>query len=307
MNKIDYILCHGSGNRFVMIDGVERDCEQLQTPQFVQKVCQSNSSDGVLFLVREPSGHYAMQMFNTDGTRAEMCGNGIRCVARLARERYGVGDVFGIESGGRVYATEYVAPVAAGVETYSVDIPIRTSSPDFTLTSSRFVGKRIEALDSSLYFTYLNLGNPHIVAMVDEIDLEHLSALGERVKKLKSIFPYGVNVSEVKYESEQQIFVATYERGVGLTPSCGTAMTASCTASTLLGVCREEREVKVRNRGGEVRCTTSLEGGITTRLTGNATFDAVGAVDLSGNILELTPVEKEREAWANFVNSLERE
>ncbi|MFI3281579.1 MAG: diaminopimelate epimerase [Rikenellaceae bacterium] len=304
MDRIEYILCHGSGNRFVMLNAVERDLTELQRASFVQKICQANAADGVLFLVKDRSGLYAMRMFNTDGSEAEMCGNGIRCVARMVSELYVSEPEFEMVSGQNTYKIVREAPIADGVETFSVDIGIVTHSADFTLTKDRFVGKKIEALDTSLYFTYLNLGNPHIVAMCDEIDLDHLSMLGERVKRLPMIFPNGVNVSMIKYMSDQQIFVATYERGVGLTPSCGTAMTASCTASTMLGVCRDELAVEVRNRGGMVRCTTTLEPTIVTRLTGNATYDSIGQLNRAGEILDLEPIVEEREAWAKFVDSL---
>ncbi|MFI3279334.1 MAG: diaminopimelate epimerase [Rikenellaceae bacterium] len=305
MDKIKYILCHGSGNRFVMIDAVERDLTELQTADFVQKVCQSNSSDGVLFLVQKAPGFFAMRMFNTDGSEAEMCGNGMRCAARLVYERYHKYESFKMGSGRKIYNITHQEQIAAGVETFSVDIDIATCSDDFLLTADRFVGKRIEELDPELYFTYLNLGNPHIVALCDEIDLDHLTRLGEKVKTLPAIFPNGVNVSMMKYMSAQQIFVATFERGVGLTPSCGTAMTASCTVSILLGVCREEMTVEVRNRGGMVYCTTSLSPSIVTTLTGNATFDSVGYVNEQGEILELEPVVTEQEAWGKFVESLQ--
>ncbi len=302
--KIEYILCHGSGNRFVMLDAVKENLEGLQTPDFIQTTCQQNSADGVLFMtLHAPTGLYEMRMFNTDGSQAEMCGNGIRCVARWVRERYLHQESFQMISGEKHYQITHEPEISEGVETYSVEIGIATATEDFTLTESRFVGKPIEALDSSLYFTYLNLGNPHIVAMCEEIDLEKLTELGERVKKLPMIFPRGVNVSLIKYIDKQQIFVATYERGVGLTPSCGTAMTASCTAATLLGVCRDER-VEVRNRGGMVYCTTSLQPSLSTKLTGNATFDSVGHLNSQGEILDIEGVESERSAWANFIEKL---
>ncbi len=302
--NIEYILCHGSGNRFVLLDAVRENLEALQTAEFVQRACQCNAADGVLFLTLDECGLYTMRMFNTDGSEAEMCGNGIRCAARLAAERYISEPRFEMLSGGKRYSIEREQPIAAGVETFSVDIPIATASADFTLTENRFVGKRIEALDPSLYFSYLNLGNPHIVAICDEIDLKRLTALGERVKKLPMIFPHGVNVSMIKYVGEQQIFVATYERGVGLTPSCGTAMTASCTASILLGLCRDERAVAVSNRGGMVYCTTSLTPSLVTKLTGNATFDSRGVLSDQGQTLGSEPITEEREAWANFVETL---
>ncbi|MFR9503458.1 MAG: diaminopimelate epimerase [Rikenellaceae bacterium] len=304
MKMIEYILCHGSGNRFVLLDAVKHDLTAIQTAEFVQKTCQCNAADGVLFLTQDPSGLYAMRMFNTDGSEAEMCGNGIRCVARLVSQRYISESSYTMISGSNRYPITHEQPIAEGVETYSVEIGIATHSADFTLTESRFVGKSIEALDPSLYFTYLNLGNPHIVAMCDNIDLDHLTTLGERVKRLTMIFPKGVNVSLIKYLGEQQIFVATYERGVGLTPSCGTAMTASCTAATLLGVCREQRVVEVRNRGGMVYCTTKLQPSLTTKLTGNATFDSIGHLAEDGQIIDLTPIDSEREAWAKFTDSL---
>ncbi len=305
MEKIEYILCHGSGNRFMLLDAVEQDLSQLQSEDMVQKICRESATDGLLFVTKDlSSGHYTMRMFNTDGSQAEMCGNGMRCAARYVREHYLECESFTMLSGGKSYSITHQSPIAVGVETYSVEIPIVLQSPDFLLSGERFVGKPIEALDSSSYFTYLNLGNPHIVTLCEEIDLERLSAMGERVKQLTMIFPNGVNVSQIKYLDKQQIYVATYERGVGLTPSCGTAMTASCTAATLLGVCRDEMQVEVRNRGGMVYCTTSLSEGIVTTLTGNATFDEVGHISLEGDILDSKPLDSESEAWANFVNSL---
>ncbi len=305
MSSIDYILCHGSGNRFVMIDGVERDVTPFMSGDFVQKVCRNCATDGVLFLLAHPSGHYEMRMFNTDGTQAEMCGNGIRCCARLAHDRYEPAAEFVMISGEQHYTIKDAGSLGDSlICSYSVDIPIATASDDFTLTTDRFVGKRIEALDTSLYFTYLNLGNPHIVAFCDEIDLDRLTALGERVKQLPMIFPRGVNVSLAKYMGSQRIFVATFERGVGLTASCGTAMTASATASVLLGVCRDEYMIDVRNRGGKVDCKVLLDPSIKTTLAGNATYIATGKLSPEGEVIEQQLVEYESEAWDEFVEIL---
>lgn len=293
-----------------MFDAIHEDLEPFINADFVQKVCQNIHCDGVLFAVkREQDAHFVMRMFNTDGSEAEMCGNGIRCVARLVDSEYLHSGDFTMSSGGNDFHIKREEEISDGVATYSVEIPIRTHSVDFTLCDTRFVGKRIEALDTKLYFTYLNLGNPHIVAFCDHIDLEHLARIGERVKSLKSIFPNGVNVSMMKYEYAQKIFVATYERGVGLTPSCGTAMTASCTASVMLGVCREGLPVEVRNRGGMVYCTTSIleSGGFSTCLKGNASFDSRGEVSEQGELLSSEPIVAERAAWDKFLESITTE
>ncbi len=294
MEKIEYILAHGSGNKFVMIDAVEHDVIATNSAaEFVRTTCAYFGSDGLLFMERvagqDGENYLAMNMYNTDGTQAEMCGNGMRIVARLAFSRYLKCDQFTLYSGGAPYPITHCEPTVvtrydmdlAAIPNFGVEIAIKYSTPDFTLSTEPFVAGVIEELHPTLRFTYLNLGNPHIVAQVDEIDLDLLSQLGERVKELRVIFPNGVNVSFMQKMGEQQIFVATYERGVGLTASCGTAMTASSTSAALLGLCRWSEPIEVKNRGGFVKCVCSRseEEQLTTQLIGNATYIEEGELD----------------------------
>jgi diaminopimelate epimerase len=251
-----------------------------------------------------------MDMLNPDGTHAEMCGNGIRCVARLAQER-GYLDSGLLTSGGRTFPARHAESVAEGIETFSVDIPIATWSPSFAFFNpdERFVGKAVEALDGELRFTALNLGNPHIVAAVEEIDMILLEQLGERVKGLKEVFPHGVNVSLYKVLSPTSIFVATYERGAGITLSCGTAMTASSTAATLLGLVKQGERIEVYNRGGKVACRTAIDNNaITTTLEGNATFEWVGEARFDNHnfAYDIHRTTGEAELWTKFVESLNK-
>ena len=249
-----------------------------------------------------------MDMLNPDGTHAEMCGNGIRCVIRLAAERgYIVDDK--LRSGGREYGVAMAEPIADGIASFAVSIPLRKHSPDFLFFADgdSFVGKPIKALDANLAFTALNPGNPHIVAAVECIDLGLLESLGERVKELKELFPRGVNVSLYERRSSQEIFVATYERGAGITLSCGTAMTASATAATLLGYVDRGERIEVFNRGGKVVCATRIEdGNIITTLEGNATFEWVGKAHFDGEVLSYDVVRHtgEAERWQAFVDSI---
>lgn len=321
MDKMEYILAHGSGNLFVMIDAVQSDIDTNGAAQFVRRVCEHFASDGLLFL-EEVTGldgerYLAMNMYNTDGTQAQMCGNGMRIVARLAFSRYLKRDRFTLYSGGSPYPIVHSEPTVvsrynidlAAIPNFGVDIAIRYSSPDFLLSDGAFVAGEIAELDETLQFTYLNLGNPHIVAQVEQVDLEHLSRLGERVKQLPHIFPNGVNVSFMQRVGEQQIFVATYERGVGLTASCGTAMTASSTTAALLGLCRWGEAIDVRNRGGFVRCICSrADGALRTQLIGNATYIEEGEIeyDTESDTLESRPTHQYRSeimAWDVATNS----
>lgn len=312
MIDFEIIKCHGSGNDFIMIDTtLDARLQSVDWSAFARVACDRTTgigSDGLLLVVRYDDGVYGMDMLNPDGTHAEMCGNGIRCVARLASER-GYLSSGVLRSGGRDYAVAKAEPLAEGVEAFAVDIPIRRWSDDFGFFTSdeSFVGRVIEGLDASLRFTALNLGNPHIVAHVESIDMERLKALGEAVIEHKELFPRGVNVSLYEVKDPNEIFVATFERGAGITLSCGTAMTASATAATLLSIVDEHRRVDVRNRGGKVYCTTSLSSGnIVTRLEGNATFEWWGSAHFDGEVfgynLERTTDEAER--WAQFVKSI---
>ena len=288
--QMEFIKCHGSGNDFILIDAtIHPELVRAEWSNFARAACcreRGIGSDGVLLLVQHADGVYGMDMLNPDGTYAEMCGNGIRCVARLAYERGYIKSNGVLRSGGRDYNVQRIEPID-GEETFGVDIPINTWSKDFTFYGSdeRFVAKKIEALDANLEFTALNLGNPHIVAEVDSISLEHLATLGERVIKLKELFPNGVNVSFYERRSSREIFVSTYERGAGLTLSCGTAMTASATAVAIRGRVDAGQRIEVRNRGGRVFCTTQLADSITTRLEGNATFEWYGEASFKAGVL----------------------
>ncbi len=308
MQELKYTLAHGSKNLFVTIDAVEQqiDTNSPETAEYVRKVCELFGSDGLLFVENTPEGGYAMNMYNTDGSQAEMCGNGMRIVARYADENYIHSDNFTLYSAGRAYPSRRgeatIATLANGeqemIPNYGVKIAINTSSEEFTLSDDRFIEQPIEELHPTLHFTYLNLGNPHIVAQVEEINLELLSELGERVKELPHIFRRGVNVSLMKSMGENKIFVATYERGVGLTPSCGTAMTASSTTAALVGLCEWEELIEVKNRGGFVKCRCSQsESSIKTELIGNATYVERGRITESLERVVEEVFGREIEAW----------
>lgn len=301
MQNLEYILAHGSRNTFVTIDAVENKIDTNNAAEYVRQVCDKFKSDGLLFLEQQQINNeifYVMNMYNTDGTQAQMCGNGMRIIARLADEKYLNSESFTLYSGGRPYPIRRYDKIDGVVPNYGVEIAIRRASEDFTLSEHMFIDQRIEELHPTLRFTYLNLGNPHIVAQVDSIDLEELSQLGERVKVLKKIFPYGVNVSFMQSISKDQIFVATYERGVGLTPSCGTAMTASSTTAALLGLCEWGTKIEVRNRGGFVHCICSnRDEQLITELIGNATYIEQGVINSNLSVITTEHFDHETEAW----------
>lgn len=284
--KFDYIKCHGSGNEFVMVDAVKHNLEGVDLAEFARFICDRNGAvgaDGVLLLAKK-GDMYGMRMFNPDGSEAEMCGNGIRCVARLAEEYVGERK-FDMFSGGNIYGITREEDIFEGIPTYGVDLQVKLQSDDFGFAkgAEKFISQPIERLDDTLLWSAINVGNPHIVAEVEAIDYDHLTQLGNRVLELKEEFTKGINVSLVKVLDENRIFVATYERGAGITASCGTAMTSSATAMALNSRCDYEAVVDVENRGGVVRCVCHKEGGLHTQLIGNASYISYGEVVAEGD------------------------
>lgn len=279
--KFDYIKCHGSGNEFVMVDAVKYIPEGFDLSAFARFICNRESAvgaDGILLLVKE-GDMFGMRMFNPDGSEAEMCGNGIRCIARMAEEKIS-SRKFDLFSGKGIYGITREEDIYPDIPTYGVDLSVRLSSGDFGFAkgAAQFISQPIRSLDENLLWTAINVGNPHIIAEVDEIDYNHLTRLGERVLELHDEFPKGINVSLVKVLGANRIFVATYERGAGITASCGTAMTSSATAMALNGRCDYEKLIEVENRGGAVRCICHKEGALHTQLIGNASYISYGSV-----------------------------
>ena len=307
---MDYIKCHGSGNEFILFDAVAQDMSSIDLSALSRYACDRESgigADGILLLVQNAEGLYGMRMLNPDGSEAEMCGNGIRCVARLAQS-YTQTNNFDLTSGGKIYPTARYNPIFGDIPTYGVQIGVKLWSKDFSFSQSEgcdFVGKVIEPLHPTLRWTAISVGNPHIVAVVESCNLELLEQLGERVKSLKELFPNGVNISFVELRGENHIFVTTFERGAGITPSCGTAMTSSATAMALQSLCSYGKDITVENRGGVVRCLCKAIP-LTTTLIGNATFTEQGAIEFDGKSFAYTPqrvFSDENSAWNEFIKS----
>ena len=309
--NFDYIKCHGSGNEFIMFDAVAQNMDGINLSQLSVELCNRTSgigADGILLLVRNAEGVYGMRMLNPDGSEAEMCGNGIRCVARLA-ESYTQSGEFNLTSGGKIYPTARYAPIFGDIPTYGVEISVSLWSPDFSFFTQEhgsFTAGVIEQLHPTLRWTAISVGNPHIIAVVEKRDITLLEQLGERVKSLKGLFPNGVNISLVEQRGANHIFVTTFERGAGITPSCGTAMTSSATTAALLELCNYDTEILVENRGGAVRCKCSRDGGLKTTLIGNATFTERGKVSVSGKGFAFERreiISDEIEAWNSFLKN----
>lgn len=314
--KTDFIKCHGSGNDFVMVDmtGGEDGLSDNEMALFSRLACDREGplgADGVLFVLPGDTADARMRIFNADGSEAEMCGNGIRCAARLVAEKLGRDTVF-IETAKAVLECRREEEISKRVASYSVLIDnVSFASEDFPAGGGGiFLNRPIPTLSKSGLFTFVSLGNPHIVSFMDEkVDSRILSDTGKRANSDKQLFPNGVNVTFFNHTGDQTIYTETFERGVGPTSACGTAMSACSIAACLGGVCEAEKWINVHNKGGMVKCLVSdISGAANVRLLGNATFEYYGRLEFSEGALRLLPEKvrctKETEAYQRFLANI---
>lgn len=280
--KFEFIKVHGSGNDFLLIDelkGKERLTDG-QRAVLAQVFCDRDNgpgADGILFIQNSEKADAIMRVFNADGSEASMCGNGLRCAGRYVCELLGKDEAV-IETMKANLAVRKATEIAPGVSTYNVEIsPVSFDLEDLPLKldKKRLIREKLPELDGELEFTALAAPNPHLIAIVEKEQLEgsHQRTISEKVNGPNDLFPDGVNVSFVHPINEGHIYVRTFERGVGFTNACGTAMSASSLVTCLYGLNAVDRPISVYNDGGMVQCVVrEREGRKYIELIGNATF-----------------------------------
>lgn len=306
--RFDITKCHGSGNDFALIDAralALADQEWAQAARALADRSGPVGGDGILLLTGgDDEAAFGMRIFNADGSEPETCLNGLRCVARAGLEATGRPQaVVRLKTSRAAVARD--ADLAPGVYTVRETAgPATLDVRDWPLEGE---GERIREaviarLSSDLRFTAVAMPNPHLIAFVDQVDEAELVRIGEICEAAPAWLPNRANVSFVEVRTGGELYVRTFERGVGLTNACGSAMGAATFVAGLTGRLPFDRTVTVRNRGGLVRASASEAGMVT--LSGNATVEWTGqvAVDLSrgtaGDLVVTRRHEDETAAWA---------
>lgn len=315
--KFSFVKCHGSGNDFPLVDARDMalsDGEWARVARALADRAGDVGGDGLLLLTgSDQSNIFGMRMFNPDGSEAETCLNGLRCTARLGFEVTGTtqGQVRLKTS---IAQARAVAAIAAGVTTIETKVgPVSLSPSDVGLTvgDAPFVEAAIPGLPSDRRFTAVAMPNPHLVAFVDAVDEAELVALGDWCEAGPALIPTRANVSFVELRETEHaaaLFVRTYERGVGLTNSCGSAMAASTHAAARTGRIGWGVETRVFNRGGMVRARADADGVVT--IAGNATFEWDGEIEVdpatgvAGALRITARREDEVAAWEGMLAGL---
>ncbi|MBM7692499.1 diaminopimelate epimerase [Peribacillus deserti] len=286
--NIEIIKCHGSGNDFILIDEMDTllPLTEDERASLAVAICSRGSEiggDGILFVQGSAHADAKMRIFNSDGSEASMCGNGLRCVARYACEKLG-SDKLVIETMKADLEVERTEDIFDGIPTFRVEIsPVSFQLKDLPLHLEQDVllNEKIPQLSNDLYFTAVAVPNPHLIAIVDQgilaSDVQETLSIG--VNKPNTLFPDGVNVSFVRLLEKNHIFVRTFERGVGYTNACGTAMSASSLVTCLHAGNEPEKEISVYNNGGKVKCVVHhMDGETKIDLIGNGTYEYKAAL-----------------------------
>ena len=309
--RIEFIKCHGSGNDFPLIDGRGwnwSDAEWASLARALADRAGPVGGDGLLVLVEGDDSHaFGMRMFNSDGSEAETCLNGLRCTARLGFEALGLeaARVKLKTSSADVARAVEIAPGVVTIETRVGPVSTATRDVGLMIAAAELIDAPVAELPSERAFTAVAMPNPHLVTFVDAVDEGELAALGEWCEAAPAVLPARGNVSFVTVGEGDTIFVRTFERGVGLTDSCGSAMAASTLAAVSTDRMPEGRWVVVRNRGGRVAAKVELgDAGPVVTIAGNATFEADLAAEYdpaSGTLERVETFCERREevaAWA---------
>jgi diaminopimelate epimerase len=279
---------HGLGNDFIVVDLRDArgdDAAAVQEPAVVRALCDRQfgiGGDGVLAILPSAHADARMRVLNSDGSEAEMCGNGIRCVVQELHERGGA-----VTRGKRELAIEtgagrLVCELRDGRVEVGMGAP-RLARGEIPMTgpaSERCIEQPLAISGQpTLAFTAVSMGNPHAIAFVDSLDDARRLAttLGPIVER-HAWFPQRTNVELAHVRGPQEIDVVVWERGCGITLACGTGACATVVAAVLTGRVDEGPAVRVQLPGGALAIRV-LPGLANVRMTGPAVRVFDGEVD----------------------------
>ncbi len=253
---------HGLGNDYVYVNGfAETVADPVETARKVSDRHFGIGSDGLILILPSDKGDVRMRMFNADGSESEMCGNGIRCVAKYAFD-HGLtkNNPLKVETGrGVLPITVQLSDGKVQSATVDMGEPI-LNLPDIPIArehvfekgqaSYRFNTGLQQAKRPMIDATFVSMGNPHAVIFVDDVKLIDLEHIGPEVEKAPP-FPRRINAHWVQVHSPTEVTMRTWERGSGITMACGTGACAVAVAGVLTG--RTGRNVLVHLPGGDLQ------------------------------------------------------
>lgn len=249
---LKFTKMHGCGNDYIYIDGARERIPAEQKPEIVRRLSDRHfgiGGDGVIFINPSDQADFEMEMYNMDGTRAEMCGNGIRCVAKYVYDK-GLTDQTKISviSAGKIkYLDLQVENGRVSTVKVNMGEPILKACEIPVLAENEqgeVIADPIEVEGKTYQMTCVSMGNPHAVVFVDDVQNFPLEQIGPKFENHPR-FPKRVNAEFVKVLDQENVEMRVWERGTGETLACGTGACATVVACILNGLTKDTVTVKL--------------------------------------------------------------
>ena len=280
--KLAFTKMEGCGNDYVYINGFTQSVPAEEKPALVRRLSDRHfgiGGDGVIFINPAKEADFEMEMWNADGTRSEMCGNGIRCVARYVYD-FGLTDQkeFSIVSAGKVkYMTLYEQDGQISAVRVNMGQPILEAEQiPVRADHSPVINVPIEVQGKEYRMTCVSMGNPHAVVFVDSTEDFPLEQVGPYFEN-HPCFPNRTNTEFVQVIDRGRVRMRVWERGTGETLACGTGCCATAVACVLNGL--TDNAITVEVLGGELRIEWDRENDLVW-MTGPATVVFSGEIEI---------------------------
>lgn len=278
--KLKFTKMQGCGNDYIYIDCFEQSVSEPE--KLAVKLSNRHFSvggDGVILICPSDKADCKMRMFNLDGSEGNMCGNGIRCVAKYMYERRGL------------RRDNITVETKSGIKQLKIDadkdkvllVTVDMGKPKFDCESVPVIADKKEMLDEKITVnnidykvTCVSMGNPHCVIFCDDIENIDVCGIGDSIAE-SGIFPNGVNVEFVTVTDGYNMKMRVCERGSGETLACGTGACAAVSAAVKLGRVPQNRKIKVELLGGELYVTSTDS---TVTMAGGAEIAFDGEVEI---------------------------
>ena len=250
---MQFTKMHGIGNDYVYVNCFE---ETVTEPKKLAVAVADRhfgiGSDGLILICPSEQADARMRMFNADGSESEMCGNGVRCVAKYVYE-YGIAakNPLKIETGNGILTIDLTvenARVAAARVNMGEPILAASKIP-VAIDDTRAINYQIEVGGLPMAVTCVSMGNPHAILFVEDVANVVVERLGPTIEN-HALFPQRTNVHWVQVVGRDEVIVRTWERGAGITLACGTGASAVCVAGVLTE--RSDREITAHLPGGHL-------------------------------------------------------
>ncbi len=279
---IEFTKMEGLGNDYIYVDCISKDLKLENISEFAKYVSNRHfgiGSDGLILLCKSEVADIKMRMFNSDGTEAEMCGNGIRCVGKLAHDKkIVVKDTITVETLAGI-KTLKLKIENNKVNEITVDMgePILEPTKIPVLSDSNKLN--LKCNDRIFEFTCASMGNPHAVTEVEDVQTFDINKYGPKLEK-DDHFPQRANIEFVEIIDKAHIKMRVWERGAGETYACGTGACAVCVTCNLNGI--TEKNVEIQLLGGTLKVSWNKENNH-VYMTGPAKTICKGEIEYDNN------------------------